>query len=275
MGDPNLILTVTALDPSAQDSLNNILERCPFYWINNGNPSRDSTPGPEQEARHDSEFELRFDQRPKNITKGFVFGTDPLHCDVRLQPTTGTGRNKYRNKISRQHFRITFDNQSRLVLEDTSTCGTAVSYDGQAEEERRPGPFTWILFPGWKIKVHVLEEAFEFELSLGKHEGCQAEYDANLRSYMADRHIPPLSLETFGLDGCKSTAQPTRSLTPQKGPIYIHGRLLGNGISGTVHYTIDVSTGQEYAGKMFNPGSKCEVEVEILKAISHVRSSYV
>ncbi|KAL8858813.1 MAG: hypothetical protein Q9178_004730 [Gyalolechia marmorata] len=269
VGDPNLILTVRADDLYAANCLSTYQERCPSPYPDGiGNPSRDATPGSEQD-NHLPEFQLRFDQRPKDLNKGFVFGTDPLHCDVQLPSTIGHGKNRYRNKISGQHFRITFDNQGRLVLEDTSTWGTAVSYDDQARDEIRSRPFTWILFPNWKIKVCLLKEVCVFELHLAKHEGCQAEYNANLSLYMADKQDPPLPLETFGLDSYQSTAQPSQSLTPRKDPIYIFGRLLGKGISGAVKYTLDVSTGQEYAAKSFHPGSKFEVEVEILKSISH------
>lgn len=194
---------------------------------------------------------MRFDERPKDLTKGFVFGTDTLHCDVRLQATIGKGKNIQRNKIGGQHFRITFDDNDRLILKDTSVFGTAVSYDGQAHKQRRDNGFTWILFPGWKIQVHVLEQAFIFELKLATHDICQAEYEASMRSYMADRQaaLPPLG--TFGFSSYESTAQPSQSCTPKKGPIYIRKQELGSGAFGRVDRFIDVSTGSEYAQKRF------------------------
>ena len=83
---------------------------------------------------------LNFDQPPKDPSKGFAFGTDKQRSDVVLAPRGVRG-------TSGIHFHISFDvinNEKRLVLRDSSTNGTAVSYDGQAKGEVRHH-FTWIL----------------------------------------------------------------------------------------------------------------------------------
>ena len=252
MNNPNLILVVRAIDGYAEDSLclPNNESRNASSWNGDGSNSRDPTPGPEQED-HPSEIALRFDQKPKDIAKGFVFGTDARHCDVRLLSTVGKGKNKQRNRIGGQHFRITFDDQDRLILQDTSVYGTAVSYDGQARYKNRNDGFTWILFPGWTIQVYVLKEAFIFELKLATHNGCQAEYEANVRSYTAERQTALPPIETFGLGSYESTARPSQSGTPSKHPIYLWKQKLGSGSFGRVDLFIDASTGSEFAQKRF------------------------
>lgn len=62
---------------------------------------------------------------------GYSFGRDP-QCDVWLGETGG---------ISNRHFYITFDEQHRLILKDTSTWGTAVGYRDKEVRNR----FTWTL----------------------------------------------------------------------------------------------------------------------------------
>ncbi|KAF2175816.1 hypothetical protein K469DRAFT_756005 [Zopfia rhizophila CBS 207.26] len=103
--------------------------------------------------------------------------------------------------ISGSHFRITFDGQARLVLIDSSTNGTAVSYDGQVRKDKRKNPqdrkrnpprdklndFTWILFPDIEDKRVVIGEGikdfpdapvieFSVEVAEPKTESCKQRY---------------------------------------------------------------------------------------------------
>ncbi len=76
------------------------------------------------------------------MRRGYLFGTDPQACDILLGYRGGKG-------ISGRHFCITFDDQGRVVLRDSSIWGTAVSYDVQAKDEVRHH-FSWLLAPGGK-----------------------------------------------------------------------------------------------------------------------------
>src|SRR5205809_121508 len=85
---------------------------------------------------------LTFDQPPKDMQLGFVFGSDRASDVLFGNKEIG---------ISGEHFCITFDEQRRIVLKDLSTCGTRVSYDGQGKDQPRStwdkrDSFTWILF---------------------------------------------------------------------------------------------------------------------------------
>ncbi|KAL9003068.1 MAG: hypothetical protein Q9188_004035 [Gyalolechia gomerana] len=91
---------------------------------------------------------------PKDLSKGWQFGTSPSSSDI----LWGGGRTK---GISARHFNITVANNLRVMLHEDSTYGTAVSYDGEAKTEVRKRN-TWILSfePGahrqWtEVIVHV------------------------------------------------------------------------------------------------------------------------
>ncbi|KAL8941885.1 MAG: hypothetical protein Q9216_001995 [Gyalolechia sp. 2 TL-2023] len=105
--------------------------------------SRESTPSPPdfQESSLDytslDRILLTFDQKPKDLSKGWQFGTNPSSSDVLL----GDRRTK---GISARHFTITIANNLRVMLHEDSTYGTAVGYDGEASDEVRKRN-TWIL----------------------------------------------------------------------------------------------------------------------------------
>lgn len=265
MEDPDLILTVTAADLAADNALSLLHNQSRYEPEDEVGDyaSRQSTPFPDIED-NSCRLQLKFDRRPKDIRQGFVFGTDPRTCDVLI----GTKE----TSISRRHFCITFDGDGRLVLKDISKCGTAVSYNGQAEREVRQH-FTWILFKGYELKVHLQlarKRFTAFMITVANHEDCKAEYQAHLRSYLDDSRnaVPPLGL--LNIHSQASTRAPTQPLSPRQRPIYLQGEELGSGTFGAVYRATDVSTGDFFAAKRFNTKSGFEMEVEILKSVCHV-----
>jgi hypothetical protein len=268
--EPNLILSIRAADPLAAEALCSPHNEDRFvnssgeeFDIPSREPTPFSTPFSSQELEDSyPRLRLTFDRRPKNIAKGFVFGSDSKRCDVLLG-------NK-RNGISGEHFYITFDTQGRLMLIDTSSGGTAVSYNGQAADQRRKN-FRWILFPNWEIKVRVKRKAFIFELELASHETCKPIYDDNIRAYLQESQsaLPEVSMLDFRCQ--ESTAAPTEVMTPYQHPIYLLGRKIGSGGFGSVYKATNVSKGTVLAAKKFNAGSSFDVEVGIMKTVLHVR----
>ncbi|KAI9789470.1 MAG: hypothetical protein M1816_006012 [Peltula sp. TS41687] len=208
----------------------------------------------------DDSFELRltFDRGPKDLQRGFVFGTNPQVCDVFLGPSHRT--------ISRRHFCITFDEHRRLIIQESSTHGTAVGYDRQPKEDEKR--------TNTNITIHLpLGEYQDMTLRI---EGVNREWEKgdeqynNLRdSYLRERGdaIPPL--DVLGIQSQSTTMAPTGSHSPRQRPIYLKREKLGSGSFGTVHRMIDVSTGEVYAGKRFNPKYSFETEITILRKISH------
>ena len=264
MEDPNLIATLIPIDnknlaeKTFRHADNESRYLPPTQGIAEGPTlsSREATPAQELPKNDDHDYnlthrlQLTFDEEPKNATKGYSFGTDLRQCDVSLGPRGA-------HLISGRHFCITFDDsideETHLVLRDSSTNGMAVSYDGQASEEIRHH-FIWILDLAkeqgkWEFKVHV--RGLEFKIKLASHKTCQAEYDKNVKEFLKSSRtdLPPLS--TLGMESHITTAQPSQPLTPRQLPIYISERNLGSGSFGNVDKVIDVSTGAIYARKEF------------------------
>ena len=216
--------------------------------------SREATPACAQSIvndhgthEHKHRLRLTFNEKPKDPAKGYAFGTDKQKCDVLLGPRGVRG-------TSGVHFYITFDiigGKRRLVLRDSSTHGTAVSYNGQAREEVRHH-FTWILNlekgeGEWKIEVHV--RGLEFELA--SHETYKAEYDKNVKKFLNHSRTADPPLGVLSIDSYTTTVMPSQCLTPGQRPIYIHEEELGRGSFGRVDRVVNVSTGAIYAHKEF------------------------
>ena len=264
MEDPNLIATLIPVDKRklAENAfcLENNKKRYlpPTRGIEEGPTisSREATPAQEQpnddHCKYDSthRLQLSFDKAPKDSSKGYSFGTNSQSCDVLLGDRGAQG-------ISGLHFSITFDDtiddKKHLILRDSSTNGTVVSYSGQAEDEMRRH-FTWILDlekedGGWEIDVSV--RGLGFKVELPSHKTCKAEYDKRVDDFLKDSRTALPPLDVLGIDSHTTTAQPSQSLTPRQLPIYIRERKLGSGSFGGVHKVIDVSTGATYARKEF------------------------
>ncbi|KAL9041404.1 MAG: hypothetical protein Q9180_001302 [Flavoplaca navasiana] len=271
MEDPNIILTLKACSQRAIASFklpSNKARILPSSSLHNTDVSDDSSRGttPSDEGENEtqpygSRIQLTFDNAPKYIERGFTFGADQKNCDVRLLPGSG-----------RIHFSITFDSQGRLVLRDSSTHGTWVSFNDQGTRHPRHR-FSWILFPQFgPIRIEIGKHGrYEFtaELEFPTHITCEADYLANLKSYMqkmknADPSVDLLNFST-------ETAARTGALSPRQQPqYYIHYQegLLGKGEFGAVYKATDVSSGNVYAAKQFFRAGWAK-EVEIMRTVSH------
>lgn len=266
-------MTLVAVSPTAERAWNRPEnhDRCEPAPESDGGiediPSRGTTPaGTGEDA---SKIHLTFDKKPKNLEKGFVFGSDQQKCDVLL--------GGYVAGFSRQHFRIAFNARGQVILEDTSRKVTCVDYSG----EKPPGRnhFTWILFDKYRnIEVTLNKDEEEekkntnkltFKVEWPDRKFCRAEYEAYRAAYLEERRnaLPPLS--QLGVESQQTTAVLTAQHSPRQLPIYLPEEELGRGNFGTVYKAVDVSTGYEYAAKMFQ-GGDWKKEVETLKSISHV-----
>ncbi|KAI9670500.1 MAG: hypothetical protein M1817_004367 [Caeruleum heppii] len=235
MEDPNLIATLMPIS-SGQDTEtafrlpHNRARRLPRIETlaeSSDIPYREGTPGPLQKDLNHAELvhriQLTFSKKPKDPTKGYTLGTNPQACDVLLGPRSTRG-------ISELHLRFTFDQQRRLVLRDSSSHGTTVSYNGNGEDEVRRH-FTWILDltkedGDWDIVVRVPN----------KH-GLAFKGKPTSRPWIMRRPIPP--------------QPPSQSLSPKARPVYVSMQKLGSGTFGVVEKVIDVATTGVYARKQF------------------------
>ncbi|KAF2007847.1 kinase-like protein [Amniculicola lignicola CBS 123094] len=239
------------------------------------------------------QLRFTFDQKPKNIQDGWVFGSNPKTCDVIMGSSI--------DSISGSHFRITFDDQKRLVLIDSSASGTAVSYGGRARDEKRKNPkdrkrkrsrvksndFKWILFPEIKNKSVVIEGTpgpgssnvpiveFSVEVANPKTRSCWEEYTRLTDVFLDEmRTAIPFGLN---IDSAPTTAGQTESHSPtqrpEQRPIWIDLEEIGSGQYGTVYQAVDVSTGLMYATKKLlrncDRQQRWDREVAILRSLSH------
>ncbi|KAK2778575.1 hypothetical protein FQN53_001774 [Emmonsiellopsis sp. PD_33] len=265
MEDPNLFLTLKAKIGSASAMVLRLPHNTERYIAHEPTDydygSRDTTPEPHpgEAAEATDQLSLRFDNPPIDPSKGFMFGTDEQECDVWF------GDRKQQREISRHHFRIAFDEDYQLTLFDChSAMGTSVSYDGFGDKYKR-NLFKWLLLPGYKIKVH-LPHGITFEIVIATHSSCEAEYRANLVSF--------LRLRGESVSPCeyKDSKVQSRLAPPKREPIYLPGHKLGEGSFGKVRIVTDVSTGVQYAAKEAKMG--CEIslhrEAQIMELASHV-----
>ena len=146
MNDPRLIVTLEAVSPTAERAWNRPQnqDRClPASESIADISSRESTPAVDQPK---SQIQLTFDNKPKDLGKGFVFGSDPRICDVFLGER-GAG-------FSGQHFSITFNERGEVIFKNKSRKEAQVNYNG--ENPSRRTQFTWILFDTYKnIEITV------------------------------------------------------------------------------------------------------------------------
>ncbi len=259
--DPRLVVTLKADNPRAEIAWNRPEnhDRCQSASETDSElveiPSRGTTPGvSEQVEPQASKIHLTFDQKSKNLGKGFVFGSDPQTCDVLLGAWAG---------ISRQHFRITFNARGEVILVDTSRFDTNVSYNGEKLPDRNQ--FTWIFFDRYdNIKVTLnkrKENELIFQIEWPKNRKfCLAQYEAHRDVYLEECRNATPSLSRLGMDSLQSQ---------RRQPIYLPEEELGRGNFGRINKVVNVSTGDEHAGKEFY-GGNWKKEVEILRKVSHV-----
>lgn len=257
---PNLIFTLTARNRLADEvcffPCNLDRNPDPSAFADADLPSREPTPARSTSASL-SQLQFTFDKRPKDPAKGFVFGSDPKICDVKI------GMKK--NSVSGQHFRITFNAKGDLVLIDTSSSGTMVSYAGQGHFPRRN--FMWIIFGDRRdITIEVIDLNIQIQRS------THHEFAAQLQSYLTEVHIS-LSLDLPAIQSGETTARQSMVHTPTQRPIYLLDERIGKGGFGEVYKAIDVSTGRLYAGKqLLKVLKEWEREVQIMRRLSHVRN---
>ena len=258
--DSRLIVTLEAYGTTAERAWNRPQnrDRClPASEFVVDISSRESTPAIDQPG---SQIQLTFDDKPKNLDKGFVFGSDPQICDVFLGER-GAG-------FSGQQFYITFNERGEVVFKNIARKKAQVDYNG--EDPSRRNQFTWILFGTYQnIKITLGKDDLIFKVKWPKHGTYRAEYEAQRDAYFEERRnaFPPFS--QLDMESQQTTAVLTAQHSPRQEPIYLLEEELGRGGFGTVHKAVDVSTGDVHAAKKFHHGD-WKKEVDILMSLSHV-----
>lgn len=134
---------------------------------------------------------LYLNQQPKDISEGFVFGTNPRSCDVLLANTQGTG-------ISANHFSIRIDWVSRdPIVTCLSGSGLHTRVLG-SKTDRILSKNEWLnLIPGTTTSVRVVE-GLRVLLFSPTREGLQ--YNRNLQGYFLEfkKAVPELANISLG-----------------------------------------------------------------------------
>lgn len=147
----------------------------------------DSETDPDQEP----ELHLTFDKKPKDVSQGFVFGSNPKLCDIYC----GEPDDSYR--IRNRTFSITINDDGQVVLEHmTHKTVTSVQYNGQNPGTRRE--FTWILFPGSSPLVVTAAKKLRFEVILPDHGELEPAYRTNVEVYLKRRRDAILARGPLG-----------------------------------------------------------------------------
>ena len=207
-----------------------------------------------------SRIQLTFAKRPRNIIRGYTFGRDPSACDIYLP----------KSSISSIHFSITFDENGRLCLVDSSTHGTWVSYNGQRSLHPRRY-FSWLLPGKDRIEVDIGEKDPVRFLVRVPDEKCEGSRLADLSTYLDDRQRAGTSLSLLDISKQNNTPCSSGAASPKRRPWYYQGEEIGRGSFGKVYTARDVTTGTWYALKEFFQPIYRE-EIAGLKSLSHVRN---
>ena len=153
---------------------------------------------------------LYLNQPPKDIAKGFVFGSDPRLCDVLLATTKSSG-------ISANHFSIHIDWVSRDAM---ITCLSKNDLTVKVIGTKAPRILSMKMWqtakPGMPMTVHITGNLVAL-ISSPTRGKLQAAYDQNLHNYfeeyvdavpelahvsLRDPEVTPLILDRCaGLDG--------------------------------------------------------------------------
>ena len=203
---------------------------------------------------------LTFSEKPSG-SHGFWIGLDP-QCDVIL-------KEEKLGKISKKHCFITFDKQRRLILRDSSTYGTIVTYDDRGRERR--AHHTWCLSgkqASCASKIIIEIDRIRFQIVVSSHKNNTEEYYQNVDKFLRDIE-ENVSLGALGIYSNNSTTQHSGVQTPMDTvPVYIMRHRLGKGGFSSVYMAWDSSTEKVCAVKCINPGEKSEKnwkkEVDIL-----------
>ena len=216
----------------------------------------------------DTEPELRLylNNRPKDMSKGWVFGSDKSACDIYC----GEHSRSEQYNISSQTFSITINQQGHVILKHLRNINrTQVSYEKQKAGDRQE--FVWIMFPELKMSVTSAKQ-LKFKVMVVDPSELKGPGRA-LHLRVRSKFIKDVEDSMRSMPQVSEHSGPNFSLVnpPQTQPFYYvrKDRLLGSGSFGNVYVVVDVSTGIEYAGKTYI-GEVDQREADILAKQNHV-----
>lgn len=231
---------------------------------------RESTPFQEIDEvgakENEPEIRISLTNRPKNISKGWMFGRDRSTCDVYCGECD-TAR-KY--NIGGQTFSLTISKQGNVLLKHVNNQNqTEVQYRFQKAGTRRE--FIWIMFPDCEEIVVTSANHLQFKVIVTKPDAQTKLYKQLQALFLKDAEKSTQSIPSLNADSGTITAKISLVSRPKMRPFYYRreGKELGRGAFGKVEVVVDASTGVEYAGKTFF-GDINQREIDILAKQKHV-----
>lgn len=196
---------------------------------------------------------LRFSDIIRRAAEGVVFGRNQHVCDVLINRPGA-------KRVSNRQFTVVADTDGSWYLEDSSSCGTSIGYDGKAARQKRTHD-RWIIArppktpKRWdELIVYTGDIAFSFNFS--NQEAGSPKYVANLEAFIRTRREALPDLNALGLDSNPATVTPSQLGTPgmYRPPIYVIFGKIGRSTFATVYKVMSRRDGLFYAmKKCFRP----------------------
>ena len=189
---------------------------------------------------------LSFDQHPRDITRGFVFGSDPKTCDVLLAKTKDTG-------ISANQFSITIDWAYRIpIVTCLSGNGLKIRVVGRSANEFLPKNEWQRLISGTVTNVHV-QAGLTLRLLNPTRGDLQDAYDLSLQNYFLEYKNAVPELANISLQDAEIT------------PLVVYR---SRGLEGRQYYTTEhfLTGDPEYDSRVFLYNAKYRAAPDTLVA---------
>jgi serine/threonine protein kinase len=268
----NVICILHPTSPAAQDAVAATIGQNPNHIIPNADLLADDDESlfdPAARIQPSSrEIALRISSPVKNSEMGFVFGRNPEKSDVLLTKDSGD------DGVSNRHFRIYFNKDGVLMLQDTSTNGTLLDEKHlKWKQKRGTDEGSHMLQSGMFICVVCKNgKEIKFLVRVPNRGDRQDAYNANLEKHV--RGLPgPKSKLVLG------AVENSYGMYWNGGSIYNVIGCLGKGAFATVYKLATKKDGHVYAAKELNksrfritgsiPDVKFDNEIQIMKDLRH------
>ncbi|KAK0101752.1 hypothetical protein ONS95_006904 [Cadophora gregata] len=203
---------------------------------------------------------LTLSRKPFDPLLGWVFGSDKKSCDILLDTSS-------RNGVSRRHFSINHDRDSRsVILTNISQHGTRLTSESIGFEGMRiTGNESWRIRPDERTTVDTGKTYVSIEVPRDAVRGkWRSEYEANLEACYREAQEAVPRIDKLKFHGGPIEDTPAEAYASR----YVLQEKLGSGTFGTVYKAFDRYSKQVYAAKTVS-SSYSPQEVEILQKTSH------
>lgn len=215
------------------------------------------------QAPDEAQLVLTFSDPPKHGRSMFLLGSDSETCDIKIGGTD--------EGISSQHLFLGFDSQRRVIVQDVSSNGTGVSYNGQPMKNCRGQlgkPYTLVLPPGYEVLLDI--QGYFLAVEVRNHSGkTHDKYRNALDAFLetTTKAVPAISaLRVRSLDATAHHSSHGR----ERRDMYVMGSVIGKGGFGVVYKVYRVDTWELFAAKLVNEPDDLEKEMKVLRNLSHV-----